>query len=133
MSELTTSSIKKLKVAELKTELSKRGLSTKGKKDELASRLLDAIEGLDRTVAEETEGVESEHDEADDSQIEEDSDPKDVNGAEEAEPAQVPLPDGDEEMGEETEKTEAEEGAKEEEQVETAEAESNELQNEGKL
>ena len=42
MSELSSVTIKKLKVAELKAELSKRGLPTKGKKDELASRLLEA-------------------------------------------------------------------------------------------
>lgn len=44
MSELTVAAIKKLKVAELKAELTKRGLAVKGKKDELAKRLIEAIE-----------------------------------------------------------------------------------------
>merc|ERR1719454_2363205 len=45
--------VKKLKVAELKEELSSRGLSTKGKKDELATRLISFLEDKDATMAEE--------------------------------------------------------------------------------
>ena len=41
---LTEVSIRKLKVNELKAELSKRGLAVKGKKDDLVNRLLEAIE-----------------------------------------------------------------------------------------
>lgn len=41
---LDVSVIKKLKVVELKATLSARGLSTKGKKDELVKRLVEAME-----------------------------------------------------------------------------------------
>ena len=41
---LDISVIKKLKVVELKAALSARGLSTKGKKDELVKRLVEAME-----------------------------------------------------------------------------------------
>ena len=44
MSELNAATIKKLKVGEIKAELSKRNLSILGKKDELASRLLKVID-----------------------------------------------------------------------------------------
>lgn len=44
MGRLTEEIIKKLKTKELKLELSKRGLATKGKKDDLVTRLLKAIE-----------------------------------------------------------------------------------------
>ncbi|XP_002155150.3 uncharacterized protein LOC100210423 isoform X1 [Hydra vulgaris] len=44
MSELNHAAIQKLKVAELKVELTKRGLDTKGKKDELIQRLMENIE-----------------------------------------------------------------------------------------
>ena len=54
MSELTAATIKKLKVAELKEELSERNSSVIGKKNELSSRLLDLIHhGLDQSVADE--------------------------------------------------------------------------------
>ena len=45
MSELTPASIKKLKVAELRAELTKLGLDTKGTKPVLLERLLEAISG----------------------------------------------------------------------------------------
>mmetsp|Transcript_46499 Transcript_46499/g.63325 ORF Transcript_46499/g.63325 Transcript_46499/m.63325 type:complete len:179 (-) Transcript_46499:128-664(-) len=43
--DLTPLNVKKMKVVELKSALEKRGLSTDGIKRDLASRLLDAIEG----------------------------------------------------------------------------------------
>jgi len=54
---LTVAQIKKLKVADLKAELSARGLALKGKKDELAKRLIDFIENDGDSEAEE-DGVE---------------------------------------------------------------------------
>ena len=109
MSDLTTAAIKKLKVAELKAELSKRGLSTKGRKDELTCRLVDAVEGLDRTLAEE-EVEDAKKSEESESQAEEDQSSQNVNGAEDAKPVEVPLPDGDAEMAE-PEKDDKEDGA----------------------
>ena len=50
MSELDPAVIKNLKVADLKAELSRRNLPTTGKKDELASRLLNSL-GLNRSMA----------------------------------------------------------------------------------
>ncbi len=46
MSEKTTSTVNTLTVAEIKAELSTRNLSTRGKKDELMTRLLEATNGL---------------------------------------------------------------------------------------
>ena len=43
MSEITVDAVKKLNMAELKSELSKRGLSVNGKKEELLKRLTEAI------------------------------------------------------------------------------------------
>ena len=43
MSENTVDAIKKLNIAELKSELSKRGLSVNGKKEELLKTLIEAI------------------------------------------------------------------------------------------
>lgn len=57
MSELTVAAIKKLKVTELKAELSKRGLAVKGKKDELAKRLMEAIKDDSEQQPEDTELV----------------------------------------------------------------------------
>ena len=52
MSELNDATIRKLKVAELREELSKRNCSILGKKDELTSRLLELIHhGLDQSVS----------------------------------------------------------------------------------
>ncbi|KAJ3414678.1 hypothetical protein HDV05_006213 [Chytridiales sp. JEL 0842] len=44
MTELTVATVKTLKVAELKAELQKLGLATAGKKEELATRLIEHIE-----------------------------------------------------------------------------------------
>ena len=43
MTEITTDAAKKLNMAELKSELSKRSLSVIGKKEELLKRLTEAI------------------------------------------------------------------------------------------
>lgn len=43
MAELTEASVKKLKVPELKTELTRRGLSAAGRKDDLIARLLEHV------------------------------------------------------------------------------------------
>lgn len=136
MSDLTTAAIKKLKVAELKAELSRRGLSTKGRKDDLTSRLLDAIEGLDRTLAAEDEVQGTEQSEANDSQVDEEQPSQDMNGAEEVKPAEVPLPDGDEEMAEPepVDQGEKEDGAQPQtETTETLETELKETVGEGEF
>ena len=46
MKEITAATVSKLTVAEIQDELSTRKLSTKGKKDELMARLLEATKGL---------------------------------------------------------------------------------------
>lgn len=56
MAGLTEATIRKLKVNELKAELSKRGLVVKGKKDDLVNRLLEALEGEDE-IEEDVESV----------------------------------------------------------------------------
>ena len=43
MSEITVDAVKKLNMAELKSELNKRALSLNGKKEELLKRLTEAI------------------------------------------------------------------------------------------
>lgn len=73
MSELTVAAIKKLKVAELKAELTKRGLAVKGKKDELAKRLIEAIqedtsEDNDEEVAADTQETNDSQESLNDSQ-----------------------------------------------------------------
>ena len=49
MSEITLDAVKKLNMAELKSELSKRGLSVNGKKEELLKRLTEAIREIHST------------------------------------------------------------------------------------
>ena len=44
MSDLTEADVKKLKVAELKSELSERGLATNGNKAVLVARLIEHIQ-----------------------------------------------------------------------------------------
>lgn len=67
MSELNHAAIQKLKVAELKAELTKRGLDTKGKKDELIQRLMENIEKENHipqeqeAIKEDVENNEDEH------------------------------------------------------------------------
>jgi len=70
MSELTISDIKKLKVAELKAELTSRGLAVKGKKDELAKRLIKAVKAEGGGSAEDgsQDSVTESNDTLDDSQ-----------------------------------------------------------------
>ena len=60
MSEITVDAVKKLNMAELKSELSKRGLSVNGKKEELLKRLTEAIreihsESIDNNKVNETD------------------------------------------------------------------------------
>ena len=43
MSEITVDAVKKLNMAELKSELSKHGLSVNGKQEKLLKRLTEAI------------------------------------------------------------------------------------------
>jgi len=57
MAGLTEATIRKLKVNELKAELSKRGLAVKGKKDDLVMRLLEALDGEEETGEEVDAGV----------------------------------------------------------------------------
>ena len=45
MSEITATAIRKFNISELKAELTKRGLSINGKKDELSKRLIEVIGG----------------------------------------------------------------------------------------
>ena len=77
MAGLTEASIRKLKVNELKAELSKRGLVVKGKKDELVSRLLEAIadEGEDEIVDEMEAGSDQEEEMAEEVPDEDDNSP----------------------------------------------------------
>ena len=77
MSELTAAKIKNLKVAELKTELSKRSLSIIGRKDELASRLLELNHGLGKP--QQTTDAPTE---ATDTQENEEGEPKDTKSTE---------------------------------------------------
>ena len=89
MSEITDKESMALSVAELKVELSKRGLTTKGKKDELIARLLTYKKGLDKTS-------ESTEDEGDSDSLILDSlqkanDIDDCNVATEPNPTNVPL------------------------------------------
>lgn len=62
MSELTPASIKKLKVAELRSELSKLGLDTKGTKPVLVERLLQATTGKNEENDAVEGGTEGEND-----------------------------------------------------------------------
>lgn len=62
MSELTADEAKKLKVAELKAELVKRSLDTKGKKGELLERLLEAIGGSAENASSGEDTIEDEQD-----------------------------------------------------------------------
>ena len=60
--KLRVDAVKKLNMAELKSELSKRGLSVNGKKEELLKRLTEAIreihsEGIDNNKVNEPEGL----------------------------------------------------------------------------
>jgi len=59
MSDFPEAAIKKLKVNELKAELSVRGLPIKGKKDELVKRLMEALQQQDQVNEEGDEAVET--------------------------------------------------------------------------
>ena len=87
MSEITDKESMALSVVELKVELSKRGLTTKGKKDELIARLLAYKKGLDKT----SESTEDEGDSLVPDSLQNSNETDDSNAAAEPNPTNVPL------------------------------------------
>jgi len=73
-----TTFVKKLKVVELKAALSERGINTKGKKDELIKRLLEAM-AADEQSNDQEEAVQSEPEVAEEAKEESSEEPSHSN------------------------------------------------------
>ena len=86
MSEITDKECMALSVVELKVELSKKGLTTKGKKDELIARLLAYNKGLDKT----NESNEDERDSLVSDSVQKSNETDDGNVTVEPQPTNVP-------------------------------------------
>lgn len=87
MSELTPASVKKLKVAELRSELTKLGLDTKGTKPVLVERLLQATSGKNEENDAVEGGTEGENDTDSKEESSQESQDESAGSAKQDEPA----------------------------------------------